>query len=119
MLQAMLHGKLSPEEERLEDLLTSNIFGLLKYLPCELILLPFLSLSRNPLSSNAYLKDWLKDVSCVEKWEFWKTLNFEGCYLCEPDLIIHLRDDKHEDWESDCNWKFMKVFGRPLVEVTD
>ncbi len=45
MLQAMIHGKLTREEEGLEDLLTSNTFGLMKYLPPEAVLLPFLSLA--------------------------------------------------------------------------
>ncbi len=35
MLQAMFHGKLTHEEGGMEDLLTSNAFGLMKYLPPE------------------------------------------------------------------------------------
>ena len=31
MLQALLNGKLSREQENMEDILTSNVFGLLRY----------------------------------------------------------------------------------------
>jgi hypothetical protein len=31
MLQALLRGKLSREHEEIEDILTSNVFGLLQY----------------------------------------------------------------------------------------
>jgi len=50
MLQAMLHGKLTRKEESMEDLLTSNAFGLMKYLPPEAALFPFLSLAKDPFS---------------------------------------------------------------------
>lgn len=48
MLQAMLHGKLTRQEEEMEDLLTSNVFGLVKYLPPEMVLIPFLSQAKDP-----------------------------------------------------------------------
>jgi hypothetical protein len=47
MLQAMLRGKLTRSEEGMEDLLTSNTFGVLKYLPPEAALLPFLRCAVN------------------------------------------------------------------------
>ena len=52
MLQAMFHGKLTREEEGMEDLLTSNTFGLIKYLPPEAVLIPFLSLANDPLQNH-------------------------------------------------------------------
>ena len=33
MLQAQLRGKLTRSEQQLEDLITSDVFGLLKYVP--------------------------------------------------------------------------------------
>ncbi len=42
MIPALLHGKLSREQENMEDILTSIVFGVLKHLPPELILLPWL-----------------------------------------------------------------------------
>ena len=85
MLQAMLHGKLTRKEEGLEDLLTSNVFGLMKYLPLDLILLPFLALAKNPFSGQT-LSNWLKDVAGVKEWYFWRPLSAPGCLACEPDV---------------------------------
>jgi hypothetical protein len=47
VLQAFLKGKLSAEQENLEDLLTSSV-GLLAYVPPERALLPFLTLPQRP-----------------------------------------------------------------------
>jgi len=87
MLQAMLHGKLTREEEGMEDLLTSNVFGLMKYLPPEAALFPFLSLAKDPFSENT-LHDWLKDAVQVKEWYFWRWLHAPGCIPCEPDVEI-------------------------------
>ena len=90
MLQAMLHGKLSRKEEDLEDLLTSNTFGLMKYLPTEAILLPFLSLAYDPFTQR-FLAGWLRDVVDVEHWRFWPALDHPNCQACEPDVDMMFR----------------------------
>ena len=43
MLAAQIKGKLTRKEEDLEDLLTSNVFGSIKYVPPENGLIPLLS----------------------------------------------------------------------------
>jgi hypothetical protein len=43
MLQAQLRGKLTRAEENMKDLLTSNVFGSIKYVPYEDGLLPLLA----------------------------------------------------------------------------
>lgn len=91
MLQALLHRKLTRPEEGLEDLLTSNIFGLLKYLKPQAALLPFLGLAWDPIA-NRKLADILRDVEAVESWQFWPTLMNSGCISCEPDVLIALRN---------------------------
>ena len=48
MLQAMLRHKLTRAEEGMEDLLTSNTFGLMKYLPAHVALIPFLRRALEP-----------------------------------------------------------------------
>lgn len=93
MLQAMLCRKLTRPEECMEDLLTSNTFGLMKYLPPELALLPFLRQACGPLSKRP-LADQLNDVAAVKRWRFWPTLSYPGCKPCEPDVEIDLC---HED----------------------
>ena len=35
MLEAQLHGKLTRDQENLEDILTSNVFGSIKYISAE------------------------------------------------------------------------------------
>ena len=98
MLQAMLHGKLSREEENLEDLLTSNTFGLMKYLPPEAVLIPFLSLGKDPLQDHS-LADWLKCNLRIERFRFWPTLAHRDCFSCEPDVdIVFLHDDGTITW---------------------
>ena len=42
MFQALIKGKLTRSEENMEDLLTSNVFGIFKYLPPSEALLPFI-----------------------------------------------------------------------------
>jgi len=87
MLAAQLHGKLTREEENLEDLLTSNVFGTFKYLAPELGLIPFFQQARdldgNPINSD------LSQLSGVE-YLFWHFLQEEDCYPAEPDLLIVL-----------------------------
>jgi hypothetical protein len=98
MLQAMLHGKLSRQEEDLEDLLTSNTFGLMKYLPPGAILLPFLCLAKNP-SRNHSLEFWLQGPIEVERFRFWPSLYHPDCLSCEPDVeIVFLHADGTKTW---------------------
>lgn len=98
MLQAMLHGKLSRQEEDLEDLLTSNTFGLMKYLPPGAVLLPFLSFAKNPLRDHS-LEFRLQGAIEVERFRFWPTLSHPDCFSCEPDVdIVFLHDDGTKTW---------------------
>lgn len=95
MLQALLHGKLSRDQENAEDILTSNVFGLLRYLPAEQVLLPFLSQAR--ALDRSYPLAWLCDRSTgidlsPKDYDFWPFWNEPGSiYACEPDLVIRLR----------------------------
>ena len=75
MYQAELHGKLSQRIERMEDILTSNVFSFFKYSTREIFL-------------KGYLKELGFDVSDQEAIEaefiFWP--HFED--NTEPDLVI-------------------------------
>jgi len=87
MLQALLRGKLSREHEEIEDILTSNVFGLLQYCDPSLVV-KFLSAvrwvgddqsgSRLTTAANIILVDW-------QFWPFWSE---PGCNPCEPDLVL-------------------------------
>ena len=52
------------------------------------------------------------------KLEFWQCHWFGWCETL-VDGSPSSMDDKDPDWESECGWKYMQVFGRPLVEVTN
>ena len=88
MIQAEIHNKLL-EIENSEDLLTSNVFGLLKYLPADVFL--------NILSHAETLSGRKFDCSLlggyIPKFIFWENIKCYG----EPDLIIKFSNkDGHE-----------------------
>jgi len=73
--------------DRLEDLLTGNFFGCLRYLPFDSAMK---SILLNSVNKPERL-DCLKNINCSE-WDknilFWK--RFSGT---EPDIIIDFKDD--------------------------
>lgn len=92
---ALLHGKLSREQENLEDLLTSSVFGLLKYLPPEEALLPLLERAQllegaSPLSSLP--------AGTRAKYEFWPSLRGPDGRRIEPDLLLELEQPDGTHW---------------------
>src|SRR3989304_1732492 len=87
MLAAQLRGKLTRKEEDLEDLLTSNVFGSIKYVPHENGLIPLLAAAEdsngfNPLRS-------LPKISAVD-YEFWPYLEDGNGNAREPDVLIRI-----------------------------
>ncbi len=87
MLQALLRGKLTREEENLEDLLTSNVFGSFKYLLPEEGLVSLLKSSVNEkgeflLNESAIIKE--------AKYQFWPSINETKERGCEPDVLISI-----------------------------
>jgi len=94
MLAAQLSGKLTREEEDLEDLLTSNVFGSIKYVPHEEGLIPLLSAAER-LDGSQPLNYGLSEISEV-KYYFWHRIEKQNCYACEPDVLICIKhnDDK-------------------------
>lgn len=90
MLMALLRGKLSREQENMEDILTSNVFGMLKYLPPEIGLLPFLAKGETieedrPLAQLANSASGSMAAYC-----FWPRLEEAGCRFCEPDVLLRV-----------------------------
>lgn len=85
MLQAQLKGKLTRGEEDLEDLLTSNVFGSIKYIQPEEALLPLLASSRDG-DGNVPIHV-TQPISSVE-YRFWQWIQEPGCQGCEPDVLI-------------------------------
>lgn len=95
MTIAEIHGKISDTStsisERMEDLLTSNIFGCMRYLPPEKVLLPFLHTAHS-LHGNVFA---IPDRIIKIQYSFWPWLNLPGCKPCEPDVVFGLITDRH------------------------
>ena len=84
----MLEGKLSREEEDMEDLLTSNVFGALSYVDPEKGLALFLANSEDINGNPPPIK--LKNILNVE-YSFWPRAAEEGCMGCEPNVQVKIQ----------------------------
>jgi len=87
MLQAMLKGKLTRDEESLEDLLTSIVFGTMKYVPFGDALLHFFHSVEDSQGENPF-KD-INEISSAD-FIFWPRLTESGCFPCEPDVLVYV-----------------------------
>jgi hypothetical protein len=74
----------------MEDLLTSDVFGCLRYLPPQTGLLPFLLTARSVQGREFKLIPGISKVHSL----FWPWLNFKGRSSCEPDVLLGLEDDQ-------------------------
>jgi len=69
----------------MEDLLTSDVFSAMKYLPPELLFIPFIQLSIDKQENDISIRfDGMKKI----EYHFWPI--FE---LSEPDVLIHIEYD--------------------------
>lgn len=99
MLQAQLHGKLTRAVRDKEDLLTSNVFGSIFYVPLHDGLIPLLSIAeRRDLENLMDCSFPLRNIGKIsqKKFEFWPTLSEQGCNPCEPDLLIEITTENHK-----------------------
>jgi hypothetical protein len=88
VIHALLNGKLSTDQENMEDILTSNVFGLLRYLPAEHDLLPFLAHASSHDGRKLEMPVAVPGVQAVT--QFWSSLEEQGCARCEPDVLIRI-----------------------------
>lgn len=94
MLTALLKGKLSSEQENMEDLLTSSVFGVFQYCETSDALFQFLQKSEPvwgeiPIENNT---DGLQvNFEDYDFWPQWSGL--KGVDNCEPDLVIKIHND--------------------------
>ncbi len=89
MLQAFLRGKLSGEQENLEDLFTSSVFGALAY-ASEGTLLSFLALATYA-DGTPVLELQPSELKLVSM-EFWPIFASQGVGATEPDVVVQLED---------------------------
>jgi hypothetical protein len=94
MTIAEIRGKISQTgqnlSERMEDLLTSDIFGCMRYLPTQDALTPFL---QTACSLHGNILTVPGNVLRVH-WAFWPWLKSAGHIPCEPDVIIGLETEE-------------------------
>ena len=91
MLQALLNGKLSREQENMEDVLTSNVFGFMEYLRTDRELLKFLGKAQHindtgDIELSQLLPAEPEDI----KYDFWPKWSEGDCVPCEPDLVLRI-----------------------------
>jgi len=96
MTIAEIRGKISEAgtniSERMEDLLTSDIFGCLRYVPAEKVLMPFLH-----TACSFHGKDFTVPGKIIRvHYRFWPWLKSSGRVPCEPDVVIGLETDNHQ-----------------------
>src|SRR5882724_9287456 len=95
MIPAFLRGKLSREQENLEDLLTSCVFGILRYLPASHGLLPYLQLAQYP--DGRRLLEHTRSVRDVN-YDFWPWLQDDDCPGAEPDVLIQILEESGKQY---------------------
>lgn len=122
MFQALVHGKLSREQENLEDILTSNVFGVLRYLEPMSGLVPFLRDARSPDDVPNPLLALSDPVQA--SLEFWPALQGRRGGFCEPDVLIRLDGASKQRWLVGVEVKYRSgksSSGEPLdsVHLTD
>lgn len=70
-------------------MLTSDVFGCLRYLPPEKVLIPFLRTARS-LSGKTFS---ISSFTCTAHYAFWPSLHSLDHAACEPDAVIGLETD--------------------------
>lgn len=89
MLQALLKGKLSRDQENMEDILTSNVFGLLRYMP-PAVLVDFLSRAVFPNGKPLFDSPVHGRPGLTTEMTFWPWWSEKTCIGCEPDVVVDL-----------------------------
>ncbi len=75
----------------MEDLLTSNVFGLMQYLHPQEALIPFLA---GAVDSRGVCPLASLSANTEVRYEFWPSIQEAGCIACEPDLLLRLTDNQ-------------------------
>jgi hypothetical protein len=103
MLQAQLCGKLTIKEQRMEDLLTSNVLGSLKYVPyIEGLYLIF----QNSYDQNSRRAPIPQNITKVA-YKFWPRMKEKYCKECEPDVLLTMVNESKKIIEVLIEAKFL------------
>jgi len=94
MTVAEIRGKISAAgtnlSERMEDLLTSDVFGCMRYLPAQKVLIPFLCKAQAFHGNVLTIPDKIVTVY----YSFWPWLRLPDRNPCEPDVVIGLETER-------------------------
>jgi len=95
MAVAEVRGKISETginlSERMEDLLTSDIFGCMRYLPVQKGMIPFLLTARS-FHGNTLT---VPDKTIRAHYSFWPWLKLVGRIPCQPDVVLGLETEEN------------------------
>lgn len=92
MIEAFLKGKLSSEQENMEDLLTAAVFGMLREVDAQKGLIPFIAKAVPVIGEAPPILDWSSLRTDHQRYVFWPTWNhLDNVENCEPDLVIELQ----------------------------
>lgn len=96
MTIAEIRGKISQTgqnvSERMEDLLTSDIFGCMRYVSAQNVLVPFLQTAYSLHGNGLTIPGKVLRVH----WSFWPWLRSAGRIPCEPDVIIGFEKEENQ-----------------------
>jgi hypothetical protein len=116
LLQALLKGKLTRKEENLEDLLTSNVFGAIEYVPFEDGLSPLLKHCVNKRDEPLFAETpKVKEVH----YQFWPWLNEVKNSECEPDVLITVVIDNGQKMSILVEAKFHSGKSSEAIQETE
>lgn len=93
MTIAELRGKISSAgtnlSERMEDLLTSDVLGCMRYLPAQKALIPFLCMARS-FHGNVPA---IPEKTIKVHYSFWPWIKLKNRNPCEPDVVLGLETE--------------------------
>jgi len=91
MIEALLEGKLSEEQENMEDVLTSMVFGAFRREKAASGLLPFICLAEPCEGSIPLPNEYIHCTAKYDDYEFWpRWPTYGNVAACEPDLVIEI-----------------------------
>jgi len=94
VIEALLNGKLSREQENMEDILTSCVFGLLRLIAPSRGLFPYLAHAKtmNGEQPLVDIAERLSDNEYPVEYNFWPRWEH-----CEPDVVLSIRQRHRQD----------------------
>lgn len=88
MIGALIRGRMR-NDEHLEDVLTSSMFGMFRYVPWSQGLEQFLRRARR-IDDSEVLLDLAGSLVSLEFWPWYEAAGVGA----EPDLVLHMEDEK-------------------------